>query len=140
MLSRRRCSRESLLTPSALREIDDLVKMGVKALGERATGLHLLAIFLHKTLKVLLRSPLCIVDDAGTVCASVQRRPDHAGLIWDRLDKANPLIDDFLLLFRFCLKDIDQGHQITLAGNTHFFPPLEVFLSGFDSARLAQCL
>ncbi len=99
--------------------------MGVDALGERATGLHLLAVFLHKVLKVLFRSPLCIVNNAGTVCASVQRRPDHTGLSRDLLDEANSLIDQFLLLFRFRLKDIDHCHQITLAGNTHLFPPLE---------------
>ncbi len=60
-----------LSTASPLKEIDDFVQMGVDALGERATGLHLIVVLLHKAFKVLLRSPLCIVDDAGTVCASV---------------------------------------------------------------------
>src|SRR5215467_5066842 len=48
-------------TPSPLGEIDDLVKMGVNALGEWATGLHLFVVLLHKALKVLHRSPLGIV-------------------------------------------------------------------------------
>jgi len=37
-------------TVCPFREIDDFVKMGIDALGERATGVHLLA--------VLLRHPL----------------------------------------------------------------------------------
>ena len=78
---------------SALKEGDDFVQMGVDTLGEWATGLHLLVVLLHKAITVLLRSPLSIVDDAGPVCASVECRPDHAGLTRDLLDEANPFLD-----------------------------------------------
>src|SRR5579872_7254362 len=65
-----------LSTACPLREIDNIVQMGVDAPGERATGLHLLVVLLHKAFKVLFRSPLSIVDDAGPICASMQRRPN----------------------------------------------------------------
>src|SRR5712692_7742586 len=93
-------------TVRLLREIDDFVKMGIDALGERATGVHLLAVLLHKALKVLLRSPLRIVDDAGAVGASVQRRSDEARLLLHLFSEAYPLIDQRLLKLRLRLKDV----------------------------------
>src|SRR5260370_40694492 len=85
-------------TACPLIEIDHRVEVGVDALGERAEGGELLAVLLQEAGPVRVGSPLRIVDDTGAVCASVQRRPDHAGLILHRLGEANPLLDQRLLL------------------------------------------
>src|SRR5215469_10435279 len=124
VLSRSTERGQSTLCP--LIEIDDFVKMWVDALGERATGVHLLAVLLHKAAKVRLRSPLRVVDDAGAVCASVQRRSDEARLLLHLLGEATQLIEQRLLLFRLRLKDVDQRHQVTLLENTHSFPPFRI--------------
>lgn len=54
------------------------------------------------------------------------------------MKEAKPLIDQCLLLLRFRLKDIDQGHQITLSGNEHCFSPLDVLL--VNTSRAHACL
>ena len=82
--------------------------------------MHLLAILLRKTVQVLLRSPLRVVNDTRTVCASVQRCPDAGRLIlYYGLGEATQLLEENLLLFRLRLKDIDERYQVTLSGNKH---------------------
>jgi hypothetical protein len=54
-------------------------------------------------------------------------------------DEAQPGIDQELLLLRFRLKGVDQRHQMTFSGNTHFFPPLgEFFPCEKNAARLCS--
>ncbi len=106
-------------------EIDHLVEVWIDALGERAESGELLAVLLQEVVPVRVGSPLRVVVDAGAVCASVQCRPDEAGLILHRVGEATPLIDQRLLLLRFRLKNVDQRHQVTFSGNKHVLPPLE---------------
>jgi hypothetical protein len=111
-------------TACQLRERGHFVDIGIGTLGEQEKGAHLLAVLLYKAVQVLLRSPLRVVHDTRTVCASVQRCTDAGRLLLDYgLGEATQLIEEDLLLFRLRLKDVEERYQVTLSGNMHFFPP-----------------
>ena len=109
------------LTPCRLIEIDDVVGVGIDARGVLTELREVYAMSLQEGIKVRLRSPVCIVDNTGAICAFVQCCPDVTRLIPYLFGEANPLIDKCLLLLRGRLKDVDQCDQSVLFGNTHKF-------------------
>ena len=81
--------------------------MGIDARGVLAELREVCSMPLQECIKVLLGSPVGIVDDTRAVCAFVQGCSDVARLIPHLFGEANPLIDECLLLLRGRLKDVD---------------------------------
>ena len=94
------CFNQSNVCP--FREIDHFVGVGVHAGGVPTQLRELLTVLVQEAAKVRLGSPMCVVDDAGTISAFMQRRSDEAGLLLHLFGQAHPLIDQCLLLLR-CL-------------------------------------
>jgi hypothetical protein len=54
----------------------------------------------------------------------VQGCSNVTGLISHRFGETNPLIDEYLLLLRARLEDVDQCDYLTIFGNAHLFLPI----------------
>src|SRR5581483_3007698 len=102
-------------------KVDHVVGMGIHKYSVLPQLREFSAVSLYKGVEIGLGSPVCIVDDAGAICAFVQCRCDEAWLVLDLFGEARPRIDKRLLLLWGRIKDIDQGHQIVLLRNKHLY-------------------